>query len=173
MQPTLQLLREFVKNDHVLGSRISQDEVPELINALRRRLGGAGGELDLSPESLNRLEGQLVNYREELEDRGDALNGEDTIRLIRETAAYLGQVLVVNLKGEWLWRFKNLHAATVAIPTPVETLKNGEIRRSKGRLFAAAVEAAYFWDLVGTPKARGFLWKEYKAMTQRRWAERL
>ena len=95
------------------------------------------------------------------------------MRLIREVAAYLGQVIVVNLNGEWAKQRNMLWANDIIVPLPVETIKGGEIHASPDRALAVAATVAYFWDLIGSGREKGFLWKEYKAMVKKRWRERL
>lgn len=168
---TEHLIIDFGEQGHPLGRVIREEEVPELIEALRRRLGCTAEEFDLSPESLKRLESRLIALHQAVETGQVQLDEEETVRLIREVAAYLGQVMVVNLAGKWDERFKTLWASDVSIPLPVETIKGREVHFSPSRGFCAGHTAAYFWDLIRIGEGEGFLWKEYKAMTQKRWRE--
>ena len=168
---TERLIVDFGKRGHPLGLAIRKEEVPSLIEALRRRLGCTPEELDLSPESLKRLEKRLVFLHQAIESGQIQASEEDIVRLIREVTAYLGEVMVVNLGGEWEERVPILWASGVIIPLPVETIKGKEIRFSPTRGFPAGQTAAYFWDLIGIGEGKGFLWREYKAMTKKRWRE--
>lgn len=168
---TEHLVYDFGKRGHPLGQAIRKEEVPELIEALRQRLGCTEEELDLSPESLKRLESRLIALHQAIESGQVPASDEDIVRLIREVAAYLGQVIVLNLNGRWAEPRNTLWANDVIVPLPVETIKGREIRTSPDRALAVAVTVAYFWDLIGIGKGKGFLWKEYKAMTKKRWRE--
>jgi hypothetical protein len=170
---TEHLILDFGEQGHSLGQAIRKEEVPELIVALRQRLGCTEKELDLSPESLKRLEVRLITLHQAIEGGQVSASDEDIVRLIREVTAYLGEVMVVNLRGRWVEPRDILWANHVIVPLPVETIKGKEIHASPDRALAVAVTVAYFWDLIGTGKEKGFLWKEYKAMTQKRWRERL
>jgi hypothetical protein len=169
---TQHLIVQFKKDGHPLGRTIHSEEVPRLIVALRQRLACTSGELDLSAESLKLLEQRMIALKEALRIGSLMMDDEETMRLMREVTAYLGQVIVVNLGGEWdpsphLW------STSVSVPIPVETTKGDEIRVSSSRGIAVAPTVAYFWDMIGTGKEKEFLWKEYTAMIQPRWQEQL
>lgn len=170
---TQKLIIESGRRGHPLGRVIKVEEVPELIEALRRRLGCTAEELDLSPESLRRLEPRLIALRQAVQEGQVPMDNEETMRLMREVTAYLGQVMVVNLNGEWEERTPTLWPSIIRIPLPVEVVKGKEVRAPSERGFVAADTAAYFWDLIGTVEEKGFLWKQYKMMMQKRWRERL
>jgi len=170
---TQKLMIEFGRRGHLLGRAIRTEEVPGLIQALRQRLGCSTQELDLSPESLKRLEARLIALHQAVQTGEVSMGDEETVRFMRELTAYLGQVMVVNLNGEWEARIPTVWPTMVTIPLPVTTIKGSEIHRTSGRAFAAADNAAYFWDLIGSGEEKEFLWREYKAMTQKRWRERL
>jgi hypothetical protein len=170
---TQKLIIEFDRRGHPLGRSIKAEEVPELIEALRERLDCTAGELDLSPESLKRLEPRLIALHQAAQVGQVSMDDEETMRLMREVTAYLGQVMVVNLDGEWDEHGPGLWPTMISVPKPVEVIKGQEVHVSSTRGFVAADNAAYFWDLIGTGQEKGFLWKEYKAMTQKRWRERL
>ena len=101
-----------------------------------------------------------------------AMDDEETMHLVREVTAYLGQVVVANLGGEWDRARPYLWPSMLWLPIPVETVKNGEIRISDRRGYPAANYAADFWDKIGTGEEKGLLQRTYKWMTQRRWRER-
>jgi len=151
---TENLIIDFGEQGHPLGQAIRKEEIPELIEALRRRLGCTAEELDLSPESLKRLEPRLIALHQAIETGQVPASDEDIVRLIREITAYLGQVIVVNLHGKWEERIPTLWPSPVSVPLPVETIKGKEVHFSPTRGFVAAVNAANFWDLIGTGKER-------------------
>lgn len=169
---TEQLIKEFGRKDHPLARTIMVEEVPMLVEALRKRLECTSLELDLSPRSLKILERRLTALKHTVQ-RGDVtMDDEETLRLMREVAAYLGQVMVANLGGKWDL-FPGLWPTSISVPIPVETIKGDEVHFTPTRGFAAAHHAAYFWDTIGTGKEKGVFQKAYKMMTQRRWREQL
>jgi len=169
---TEHLIIDFGEQGHPLGLAIRKEEVPSLVEALRRRLGCTPEELDLSPESLKRLEKRLVSLHQAIESGQVPASDEDIVRLIREVTAYLGEVIVVNLQGRWAEPRDILWANHVIVPLPVEVIKGKEYRGvSPDRALAVAVYVAYFWDLIRIGKEKGFLRKTYKIMTQKRWRE--
>ena len=170
---TERLIIEFDRRGHPLGRIIKAEEVPELIEALRRRLGCTAEELDLSPESLKRLEARLIALHQAVEEGQVPMDDEETMRLMREVTAYLGQVMVVNLNGEWDEQPPGIWPGMVWIPRPIEVIKGETVNTSPRRGFVATHTAAYFWDIIGTGREKGFLWKQYNMMTEKRWRERL
>jgi len=167
------LVRQYAKAGHPLGRAINPQEVPELVRALRQRLQCSAQELDLSPRSLTHLESRLIALHDSVQAGRTQLDEEDIVRLIRETTAYLGQVLVTNLGAQWEAETVGLLPGMLWVATPVETVKGCEVHFSSTRGFVAAHQATYFWDLIGTGKEKGFLQREYKMMTRRRWTEGL
>lgn len=168
---TEHLLIDFFERGHPLGRAIRSEEAPKLVEALRQRLGCTPEELDLSPGSLKRLEQLLIALHQAIESGQVLMSDNDLVSLIREVAAYLGEVMVVNLGGKWDDECIPVWISNVSIPLPVETIKGKEVRFSSTRGFPAVHIAAYFWDLIRIGKAKGFLWREYKAMTKKRWRE--
>jgi hypothetical protein len=168
-----QLIREFEREGHPLARAIGAEEVPVLIESLRKRLECTPRELDLSPRSLKRLEQELIALKQSMQARGVEMDDEETMRLMREVTSYLGQVMATNLDGEWDRRRPYLWPTPISVPIPVETIKGDEVHFTPTRGFDAAPHAAYFWDIIGTGKEKGMLQRGYKMMTQRRWRERL
>jgi hypothetical protein len=170
---TEELIREFERKKHPLARAIGAEEVPKLIEALRNRLERTSHELDLSPRSLKLLEQQLIALKQAVEAGHVTMDDEETMRLMREITAYLGQVVIAHLGGQWDTARPYLWPTMIWIPIPVETIKDGEIRISDRRGYPAADYAANYWDMIGTGKEKGALQRAYKWMTQRRWRERL
>ena len=94
---TQTLVIDFGRLGHPLGQAINPKEVPELIEALRQRLACTAQELDISPQSLGRLELGLIALHGAVQAGQTQTDEEGTVRLIREVTAYLGQVLVGHL----------------------------------------------------------------------------
>ncbi len=170
---TQELVRSLRREEHFLGRCIAPEEVPSLVAALRQRLNCGSEELDLLPGSLNALERCLAKLNQRIGAGLVTMGDEDTVRLIREIAAYLGQVVVTNLSGEWDPAAVHLWPGMVWVPTPVEVVKEGRLEVSDRRGYPAADFAAGFWDALGAGCARGLLQRTYKRMTQRRWREML
>lgn len=167
------LVREYGQAGHPLGHAINPEEVPRLITALRRRLQCTAQELDLSPASLAQLETRLIALRHAVQARQLRMDEEETVRLIREITASLGQVLVTNLDAHWEEESLHLWPGMLWVAPPVEAIKGHEVHGSQRRGFVATDNAAYFWDLLGTGEGRGFLVTEYNMMTRKRWKEQL
>jgi hypothetical protein len=93
------ILLDAEKMRHPLAGSITIDETQFLIIQLRKRLEQTESELDLSPESLNKLEDRLIDYYrvslKYLENR------EEILSFIRELAGYIGTVLVLHTDGKW------------------------------------------------------------------------
>lgn len=170
---TEKLIREFERKEHPLAHAIGAGEVPKLIEALRDRLERTSYELDLSPRSLKLLEQQLIALKQAVEAGYVAMDDEETMRLMREVTAYLGQVVITHIGGQWDTTRSYLWPTMIWIPIPVETVKEGEIHISDRRGYPAADYAANYWDIIGTGKEKGALQRTYKWMTQRRWREQL
>jgi hypothetical protein len=92
---------QLEQQNHPLAQLLTASEIPGLIERLRARLEGSVEELDLSPASLERLEGRLVTLHKTTNE-GQTLSDEDLMSMIRQVAAYLAQVLLVHGDGEWL-----------------------------------------------------------------------
>jgi hypothetical protein len=174
MTPKTQtLVRQYARAGHPLGRPIDPKEVAELVTALRRRLECTSQELDLSPPSLARLESRLIALHCSIQAGHTQMDEVDTVRLMREITAYLGQVLVTNLGAQWEAESISLWPSMLWVAMPIEVVKGREVHVSSTRGFVAADNATYFWDLIGTGKEKGFLQREYKMMTRRRWTEGL
>jgi hypothetical protein len=133
---------QLEQEGHPLARLLTAAEMPGLIEGLRTRLGCSVEELDLSPESLIRLEDHLVTLYE-MTDKGQALTDVDLMRLIREVAAYLAQVLLLHGDGEWLEgpRFSG-QCVTIKWPGGSQVL------------YCVGNTAASFWDALDRPPER-------------------
>ena len=92
----IKIIFKFIKENHVTASPITREESTTLIEHLKKRLRNYG--LDLTPISLQTLEKSLELYRKSLDL---ILTDEETMILLREIAAYIGEVLVKNTDGKW------------------------------------------------------------------------
>jgi hypothetical protein len=170
---TSHLIYEYVKKGNSLGRSLLQDGIPKLIQDLRVRLGLSEEELDLSPASLGTLESRIADLKRAAEEGSLKMDDDEVIRLMRELAAYLGQVLVANLDGEWL-PSPHFGASPVTVPLPVTSIKGDDkVVSSSIRGIDVGHTAAEFWDIIGTGQKTGFLRAKYEYMTEPVWHEEL
>jgi hypothetical protein len=149
MGPTEKLINEFSKRGHPLGRSISEEEVPTLIEALRQRLGVSSRDLDLSPQSLKRLEQCLVELHRKDQEQRSIMGEEEVVRLIREVAAYIGQVLVIHTGGRWR-TIHSLYGTEIVFDGGTWAIvKNNKVRwSSHGPVYTMGGEAAWAWDAI-------------------------
>jgi hypothetical protein len=83
--------------------------------------------LDQTPKSLNRLENLLAMYWSKLTEDGLLLNDEQTVELVRELTAYIGELLIRNIKGEWV-NLGTLWNTEIVIEGPFKIKKEGKSR---------------------------------------------
>jgi len=172
MGPTVKLIKEFARRGHPLGRGISVEEVPMLIEALQQRLGTSSKELNLSPTSLKRLEQRLVALHQSMQERGENFSDEELVRLVREIAAYIGQVLVKHTGGRWR-NLGSLYGTEVVFDGPWEVVKGLERRTfSEGAVFIMGDEAAWAWDEIVEGKKPN-LYRTYREARAKRIKERL
>ena len=110
-------------------------------------MAASENELDLSPASLTRFGSLLEGLHNDEKTRGAAAPDEETAKLVREVAAYLGEVLVRDAGGEWR-EGKTLNATYLEFPGPAQGLKNGELRTYPAKAINAANIAASTWDAI-------------------------
>lgn len=94
-------IRSYTKNGHELGQAISEEDADALVQQLIQRLGVTNRELDQSVRSLDRLETLLINYLNELGRNTSDLDSEESLRFLREVAAYIGKTFVAHSTGQW------------------------------------------------------------------------
>jgi hypothetical protein len=172
MGPTEKLIKEFAHNGHPLGNGILLEEVPVLIEALRQRLGASADELDLSPASLKKLEQYLYDLYQSIQARGLDLSNDDLIQMVREIAAYTGEVLVRNAGGQWGKEPQTLWSTEVVIGGPWEVIKDRRYVSSRPASFIIGGEAAWAWDMISTGKKPN-LYRTYRDARSKRLRERL
>lgn len=144
-----QLIGEYTTKGHPLGKAITLEEVTLLISNLRKRLRAAESELNLSLESLRKLEKRLADYYSSLTDHNVGLSQDDHIALLRELVAYLGETLVKSVDAKWDEKSSNLSNAGVVMAGQWKIQKNN--RRSVSSyptIIVLAGQAAYLWNSV-------------------------
>jgi len=172
MGPTEKLIKEFARNGHPLGNGVLLEEVPVLIEALRQRISASADELDLSPASLKRLEQYLYDLYQSMQDRGLALSNDDLVQMVREIAAYIGEVLVRYAGGQWGKEPLTLWSTEVIIDGPWEVIKDRRYVSPQPASFIIGGEAAWAWDLISTGKKPN-LYRTFRDARSKRLRERL
>jgi len=172
MGPTETLIKDFAHNRHPLGNGILLAEVPVLIETLRQRLSVSADELDLSPASLRKLVQYLYDLYQSIQDRGLTLSNEDLVEMVREIAAYIGEVLVRNAGGRWGQESQTLWSTEVVIDGPWEVIKDRRYISPRPASFIIGGEAAWVWDVISTGK-KPDLYRTYRDARSKRLRERL
>jgi hypothetical protein len=95
------LIQEYGAAGNRLAKGLEKEELPSLRFALQQRLGKTEGDLDLSPESLKRLEIFLHEYQQQLLHLYE-FDKDELLKLAREIAAYLCSVLIIHCGAELL-----------------------------------------------------------------------
>ena len=172
MGPTEKLIQQFAREGHPLGQGIEIEELPDLIEALRQRLIVSNEELDLSPSSLNRLEQHLIDLFRSMNEAKQKFADEELVQLVREIAAYIGEVLVTQADGRWGDQTKTLWATEVIIEGPWEVIKDRRNISPYAAHFVVGSEAAWVWDAITVGK-KPYLYRTYRDAHTRRLRERL
>lgn len=173
MGPTQLLIQDFARQQKPLGRAIQIDEVDGLIESLRKRFGVSNEDLDISPASLKRLERYLSEYYHATEGQGHLLDDENLVQLVREIAAYLGQVLVLHAKGQWFDKATGLYSTGISIEGPWRVEKEGHKSISQyPTVFMVGSSGAFAWDLLGEGKTLDF-YREYREAISKSIKERL
>jgi hypothetical protein len=147
MRETERLIKEFAHSGHPLGRGITPEEVPPLIEQLAERLGDSSRRLNLTPSSLKALSKLLVDLHSTFVKQNEAIGDVETIQLVREVAAYIGQVFVVNTRGQWR-NSGDLWGTEIVLAGPVEGVKTGEVRQYRNSVASLGQIAASTWDAV-------------------------
>jgi len=114
----MKLIFDYSKKGHPLGQEIHQNEVPILISKLRNRLFQVQNVLNLSPSSLIVLEEELIELVND--NQKTIISEEEIVEIIREIAAYFGEVLVLHADGKWqpqgsLWNTRVIFKGEIKI----------------------------------------------------------
>jgi hypothetical protein len=166
MGPTEKYLRFIVTNNHPLATPIHEEEVPNLIIGLRERLQTSEIDFDGSPASLRKLENALVRFYLEIKEKKKTLpEDENLIWFIRELAAYIGNVLVINAGGHWdLETSINLYSTHVCIEGAWKVTKERKTSSSEKVYFIIGGKGAYVWDQIISGQKPGLIrfWNSVK-----------
>ena len=151
MKKTEVFIHELGRQKRPLGSPIQPEETNRLIEDFRKRLGVSKEDLDLSPRSLKSLDSYLIKYKQKLDTEGQAIVGDELASFFRQIAGYLGEVLVINLKGSWE-NSPDLFSTSVDIPDEKIIEKGGIKFRSKSIGIVVGEGAAFAWDSIDEGK---------------------
>ena len=168
MKPTERLIFDLGRSRHPLGGAIRPEEVSGLIENLRNRLGASSKELNLSPSSLRRLEGKLVELYKKMPNPSD----EELVLLMREITAYTGEVLVIHAGGAWDPRDPTLWHTSIVINKPRERIKDGERYIVPSVNFVVGALAAWTWDAI-PENGKPHLYQLYRETKSKRLREKL
>jgi hypothetical protein len=171
MGPTERLIKEVARQGHPLGRSITVEEVPVLIEALRQRLGVSSKELDLSPSSLKLLEQRLIDLHQSMQKRGEPFSDEELVCLVRQIAAYIGEVLVRHTGGEWA-KAQTLWGTEVVFKGPWVVIKGHKFVSSYPTHFIIGSEAASAWDEIAEGRKPN-LYRTYREARAKRIKEHL
>ncbi len=172
MRPTERLIFELGRQKNTLGRPIQPEEVPELVESLRNRLGVLDKELDLSPKSLKFLEKRLVEFKQTLDQEGRLLSEEELTIFIRQLAAYMGEMLVASRGGFWNPINRTLFNASIVIKGDWKRIEDGERFILPSVAVVVGVVAAGVWDDLVDGKVP-HLYRWYRDATSKRQREKI
>jgi hypothetical protein len=170
MGPTERLIREYAQNGHKYGKPVHYDDIPTLVNSLRNRLNVTETDLDFSPSSLKRLETLLVQYCANLMLTKTSMDECDTINLVREITAYIGNTLIIHANGRWCDDVPDLWSNEIMIDGPWLISKDTQFSSSYPASFIIGGEAAWTWDIILAGSKPG-LYRMYRDAKKRRLRE--
>jgi hypothetical protein len=158
MKTATRIVFNFIREEHPLGRIINREEVQALAFQLGVRLGMSETELDFTPTSLKRLEDKLI----ELPKKTDVQNfsDEEIARLVREVAAYVGEVLVLHAGGKWR-PLKDLWSIHVVFEGDIRIIKEGRQRVAPSIAFSLGAIGASAWDMISLGR-KPSLYKDYR-----------
>ena len=141
------LLLEFEQRGNPLAEDIAEDEIPLLIDQLRARLGLSKDQLNLTPISLSFLAKNLMDYYDTIDKKDSSLSNEETIRIVREIAAYFSEVVIRNSEGKRRTK-GGLRGMEIFFNKPSKARKGSEIRNHLGWVTLLGPIATGTWDAV-------------------------
>ena len=145
MKTATKIIFDFIRTQHPLSRGIEKEETPLLVGLLRKRLSLSEIELDFSPISLQRLEDKLSDSADTL--KAKLIKEEEIIQIIREIAAYVGEVLVLNTNGKWQ-NLGDLWSTKVIFEGNIKITKAGNERTAQSIAFSLGNIGAGAWDMI-------------------------
>lgn len=165
----IKLIFDYMRAQHPLAASIPREAAPGLSQDFALRIGAGEGILDFSPNSLKLVEKLLVNYHA---NNPNGISDDETMKLIRELAAYIGEVLARHTDGMWvvsddeIWNTELLYEGNWIL------MKEGIRRPVSTVVYILADEAAGSWQNVLDGKSP-HLFKLFKEIQKRELREEL
>jgi len=164
------LIVELERMGDPLSSSITREMMPKLVENLRNRLGISDEVLNLSPSSLKRLDALLRRYHSSFAEHDLSLSDESLAMLIREIAAYLGEVLLVHTQAKLadhgtLWGTHLVVEGRLTLKKEGKKQEIHEINMSLGNLASIA------WDRLET-NAGSNLFGVYRTLKSKNFQEK-
>jgi|WetSurMetagenome_2_1015567.scaffolds.fasta_scaffold112456_2 hypothetical protein len=157
MRTATRMVFDFAREGHPLGKSIYREEVPILASNLMQRLGMSESELDFTPASLKRLEDKLFESPPKMEIQN--FSDEEIVQLVREVAAYVGEVLVLHAAGRWE-PLGTLWSTHVVFEGNIKITKEGRRRIVPSVTFSLGNIGAAALDMVSVGK-KPLLYRDY------------
>lgn len=141
MSSIYKIIQELYEQKNPIANPLIPEEIQTLIKELINRLNSSEDILDSSIKSLSVLEKLLIDFCSK--DSFQELNNdyEELLHFIRELAAYLGNVIVVNAQGEWAKESRNLWSTHVYAKGGWKTKKGKELSNPEKVGFIVGGEA--------------------------------
>lgn len=159
MRTATRIVFNFIREEHPLGRIINREEVQTLASKLGERLGMSEPELDFTPASLKRLEDKLIELPQKTEIQN--FSDEEIVQLVREVAAYVGEVLVLHADGKWR-PLKDLWSTHVVFEGDIRIIKEGRRRVAPSIAFSLGAIGVAAWDMISLGKKPN-LYKDYQS----------
>jgi hypothetical protein len=141
----IKIIFDYIKAKHPLAASMPRESSLLLCKKLNVRLNVNETELDFSPNSLKKLETLLSNYHaNNAKDIGD----EETVMLVRELAAYIGEVLIRNTDGQWVLLNETIWGTRIEYEGKWKLLKENKKRFVSAVSYTLADIAASSWQKI-------------------------
>jgi hypothetical protein len=125
MRTIAKIVTEYGQKNYPLGKCIYREEVPYLTSQLKQLLAIVDNKLNFTPESLIILEDKLFAWSKEVNIK--SLEDDEIVEIVREVAAYYGEVLALYADGKWESR-QTLWGTCIVIEGNVKVTKEGRNR---------------------------------------------
>jgi hypothetical protein len=158
----LKIVFDHINSGHIAGKKIDRDTTPVLCEYLFNKLNTNTEILDYSPASFKRLDHLLVDY---YKNGKQNLSDEEIVWLIREIAAYIGEIFMRNSNGVWVADVHtSLHSTRIKYSGDWVLLKENKKRKVSDVSYSPADMAISGWQSVLDNKKpnTGKMFKEIK-----------
>lgn len=162
---TDRLIQDYRNSGNALGEALQIEEIESLASSLRHRLNVSEKVLDLSPASLRRLEKCLQEHIRGRQEANLLFSDDEVVQVVREIAAYFGQVLMKNAGATWRGGV-SLWDTSVQVEGPIKVVEGHKSHYSNKLVYLLGAEAATAWDWA-TQGAETQLYSAYLAMRRR------